>query len=738
MQSEDQSRNCWVQMRGVRRLLLGIVAGVVALGTSSTLAATASTEGRHKPEKAHDCSAPYSGAPMFITDSCTDPVLNAPYIDLDEMRTTPVPHRFVHGGFSGTDTKFSIAFPPSGQYQGRFFEGPTHPLNTETLSATQISFALASGAYALASNQGGSGHCTTTECAVFGGLDPSIGGYRANAAAAKYSRVLAAAMYGRHRPYGYIFGGSGGAYQTVSSLENTSIYDGGVPFVLGSQAAIPTAYTVRINAQRILGPSGKFPCIWDAFEPGGSGDPYTSCALTEEQAGALREATRAGFPTRGWFGDALAGAGALPLIAGYPPYLDPSYTNDFWTLPGYLGHDDPYGSLAKARIQEVPSAHAVVAVSPPFLILNSVPPGDLSGVNLYVDSGAAQGKHYALIVANGTLVFPFGADLSLFQPGDTVHIDNSDYLALQTYHRHQIGGAKEAYYPFDQFRTPPVPNGKPIYPQRAVLTGIVGQYNGSGGNMTGHFHGKMIIHESLMDIDAHPYGADWYKRRVEKALCVPGWFEGWLEKHKQSFDLAKWCNAPGLARRIDDRLDETFRVYYQDHAQHTVGGGTSTLTVSYQGALQQALRDVAAWAERGVRPAASTEYAIENFGQVVVPADATDRKGIQPVVTLRGDRSVRIDVAVGQPVTLTGVVEVPPGGGRVVSVEFHQGDGTGDSFNPVPFGSPAGRVKVKITRTYSQPGTYFPTLRASSQREGDSNTPFARIDNIGRARVVVK
>src|SRR5262245_59987657 len=242
----------------------------VLLGASATLTTMAS---------AVDCVPPAPGEPTFVDETCTDTRWNAPFIDIDEMRTTPVPHRFVHGGFTGTDTKFSIAFPPAEQYQGRFIEGPTHQLNNETLSAAQISFVLASGGYAVASNQGGSGHCTTTECAVFGGLDPTIGGYRANAAAAKYSRELAAAMYGPHRPYGYIHGGSGGAYQTVSSLENTSIYDGGVPFVLGSEAAIPTAYTVRINAQRILGPSGKFPCIDDAYDAGGSGDPVSSCNL---------------------------------------------------------------------------------------------------------------------------------------------------------------------------------------------------------------------------------------------------------------------------------------------------------------------------------------------------------------------------------------------------------------------------------------------------------------------------
>ena len=679
----------------------GIFAQGMPTGLAAVLAAGLAAAGTASAE---DCTSPSPGAPIFITDDCTDPDITGPFIDVDEMRTDPVPHRFVHGGFTGTDTKFSIAFPPAEQYQGRFFQGPTHQLNDEDLSDNTIAFTLASGAYAVASNQGGSDHCTTTECAVFSGLDPSIGGYRANAAAAKYSRELAAEMYGPHRPYGYIYGGSGGAYQTVSSLENTSVYDGGVPFVLGHENSIPTSYTLRINAQRIIGPSGKFPCIDDAYDAGGSGDPASSCDLSEEVAEALEEATRGGFPTRGWFGSALTGAGALPLIAGYPKYLDPTYTDDFWTLPGYLGHDDPYGSLTPLRFQDPVNARTVLAVAPPFLILDSVPAGDLAGWDLVVDSGAAHGQSWAILFVAGTAVFPFGADLSQFAFGDKVHIDNSAFLALQTYHRHQVGTPEDNYYAYDQFRDPMEPGGTPVYPQRAVLTGPIGQFNGSGGHMTGVFHGKMILQESMMDVDAYPWGADWYKRRVEAVL--------------------------------GNKLNDKFRIYFQDYAQHGGGGGSSTRTVSYQGALQQDLRDLAAWAERGVKPPRSTRYEIENFGQVVLPSGAGQRKGMQPVVTLWANGGVRAEVSVGEPVTLTGKVKVPPGAGKVVSVEWNVEGATG-AYEPTEFGDIRPSVEVETTHVYSQPGTYFPVLRGTSQREGDPETPFARIQNIGRARVVV-
>ena len=59
---------------------------------------------------------------MFLTATCVDPHYTQPFIDIDEMRATPVPHRFVHGGFTGTDTRFSYLLPAGGSVQRRFFQ----------------------------------------------------------------------------------------------------------------------------------------------------------------------------------------------------------------------------------------------------------------------------------------------------------------------------------------------------------------------------------------------------------------------------------------------------------------------------------------------------------------------------------------------------------------------------------------------------------------------------------------
>ncbi|MGH7288670.1 MAG: hypothetical protein ACREI8_11700 [Myxococcota bacterium] len=42
----------------------------------------------------------------------TDPFFGAPYIDADERRDQPVPHRHIHGGFTGTSTRFRFYSNP--------------------------------------------------------------------------------------------------------------------------------------------------------------------------------------------------------------------------------------------------------------------------------------------------------------------------------------------------------------------------------------------------------------------------------------------------------------------------------------------------------------------------------------------------------------------------------------------------------------------------------------------------
>jgi len=189
---------------------------------------------------------------------------------------------------------------------------------------------------------------------------------------------------------------------------------------------------------------------------------------------------------------------------------------------------------------------------------------------------------------------------------------------------------------------------------------------------------------------------------------------------------------------LGNRIDEEFRLYFIDHAQHTPPAGVAAQarTVSYQGALEQALRDLSAWVEKGVKPPASTNYKMVD-SRVEVPDSVAQRAGIQPVVRLSANGRERAEVTVGTPVTFSAVIDVPSNTGKVVAAEW---DFEGRGNYPVmePLGDLKTTLTLKTTHSFAQPGTYFPVLRVTSQREGDAKTPYARVQNLGRVRVVVK
>ena len=99
------------------------------------------------------------------------------------------------------------------------------------------------------------------------------------------------------------------------------------------------------------------------------------------------------------------------------------------------------------------------------------------------------------------------------------------------------------------------------------------------------------------------------------------------------------------------------------------------------------------------------------------------------------DGKARADARVGQPVTLSAAIEVPPQAGLVVGAEWDF-DKSG-AFAHKEAVTAAPRVMVKTTHVFDKPGTYFPVLRATAQRSEAVGTPYARMQNIGRVRVVV-
>lgn len=701
--------------RGVHRaewpacVLAALAVGALAVKPGPALAAEVATSPSQPA-----CQPASPGAPMFIMATCVDPELNRPYIDarrpgtITDSRTgITVGYTYVHGGFTGSKVRFALYFPAPGKYRGRFFQTTYPTIGQEDAapgcpqigtSACSIVFALSNGAYVVSSNNAGG-------VPAGGALAP----YRANAAAAKYSRIVARQLYGAaSRPRGYIYGASGGGYQTVGSMENTSgVWDGAVPMVFGVPNAIPSFMTVQLLALRVL--KDKLPQIADAMAPGGSGDPYAD--LSPEQRSILKEATQLGAPLRGWWQYATLNGGGFWAVEGGVRAIDRNYAADFWTKPGYEGGEP---SVRAARIRYDTTVASLGAAKE--LILSSVPSGDLLNADLEITSGPKAGQSVQILKIAGNKV-TVTADIGI-AAGATVRLDNSWVIALQYYQRHQIPGRH--MYGWDQYLDA---NGAPRYPQRSVLVGPILNASSAGSAASGNFHGKMIMVESAMDVMAYPWSADWYRRQAQAA---------------QGANLA-----------------DNYRVWYMDNADHGpdlsgyeagVGfkGATSASDhiVGYLGEVEQALLDLDAWVSKGVPPPASSNYRIDADNQVQLAASADQLHGVQPVVVLTAKAGAhlvsngKVDVAAGEPLTFSAEAETPPGAGKIVKAEWDF-EGAGSFTERRPLAHPGGKVVLGESYTFTNPGTYFPVVRVTSQRTGDAATPFGLVQNLARIRVVV-
>ncbi|BCW06063.1 PKD domain-containing protein [Arthrobacter sp. NtRootA1] len=317
---------------------IGLLAATLLLGTGLGSAVPAKAA-------APDC-ATVAGA-MQITADCIDPLYTKPVIDSETDETAPVAHHRIRAHFEGTNIQFNVylhAKQDLGKWEGRFFQY-TYPTaftpeeDTSQADDRAVGFALSSGGYA-----------------VQAGNKSLALGYRHTAAAAKFAETLAAKYYGSDRKIsGYLYGPSGGSYQTIGATENsTGVWQGFVPMVQGVPQ--PTSYNFlgRSAAELILG--DKSEQIRNALLPGGSGNPYASLDAAEQAM--LKEVHALGIPWKGWeFPDYLLGrSDQYPngLDSSAPLSFDPSYANDFWNAPGYLGTEtSPLGVRVRAELAKM-------------------------------------------------------------------------------------------------------------------------------------------------------------------------------------------------------------------------------------------------------------------------------------------------------------------------------------------------------------------------------------------------
>jgi hypothetical protein len=456
----------------------------------------------------------------------------------------------------------------------------------------------------------------------------------------------------------------------------------------------------EVLALRVVG--SKLAEVADAVEPGGSGDPYAT--LSAQQAAVLREVTRLGHPLRGWWQYKTLHGGAFDIVIPAVEGVDGSYAQDFWTKPGYEGHDD--AAVKAARVQ---FATTVSAINGETLTLSGTPTGFLAFSDLAATSGTASGHTFNLVSVKGDEVTVPGGAAGV-NVGDHVRVDNSLYIALSYFQRHDLPSTDQ--YGWNQYRDA---QGKPTEPQRSSLVGeVIAQV--FGGKATGRFHGKMIMLASVMDVQAYPWSADWYRTQARKVL--------------------------------GNQLDQRYRLWYMDNADHTPPETAEAQDhiVSYGPEVEQALLDLDAWVAHDVAPSASSSYTITSDNQVELAPDADSRHGVQPVVTLdvapgtncdSVSSSVRADVGPGQPVALLARAQVPPGAGKVVRIEWDP-EGSGKFSAGIPQTGKKTRATQCLTHVYRKPGTYFAVVRVTAQRNGETKATFGNIENIARVRVVVR
>ncbi|MBO4887687.1 MAG: hypothetical protein J5589_05185 [Firmicutes bacterium] len=667
-----------------------------------------------------------------------DPYFNHPYVDVKEFREKPYPHTYIHGGFRGTDinganeVRFCIYYPEKEAYEGRFFQyvspAPEDEHESEHLTGEddKISFCLTHGAYYVVSNQGGF---------MMGG-DPSRL-YKASSAAAEYSRQIAKELYHTNeRPYGYIFGGSGGSFKTMGAMEATEgVWDGAVPYVMANPMAAPNVFASRMHAVRVLGEEG-LKKVTAAMEPGGSGNIYEG--LDDVQKAALREATAMGFPERAWFCHPFMGDGALMVLVPTVYMMFPSYFRDFWEKEGYEGAD-PSSDAVRDRLQFVTTVREVLYDKKPENSDDAFTSVDNSWINtmlggeplpkirmedtipegaytfhsrLRVLSGACKGAEINIKEINGTLLELHpenggAANTNPFkdlQPGDQIMVDNSDAIAMQFFHRHQV--PDETYEVYDQFRGE---DGKPFPAQLPMLIAPFIATSGAGKLIDGDIHGKVIGLCSMLDESACPWHGDWYRKAVER--------------HGKS---------------------ENFRLYYHDNSIHDDRAGyldDRQRQVDYLGTLHQALLDVAAWAEKGIEPLPTMNYTVKD-GQVSLPESASRRGGMQPVVRAlvsAGDTSFgkKVTVRTGERVCFETVIEMPPHAGSVTKAAWDYEKTNDWSGSEELLSQPDGTVKVVTEHVFTKPGLYYPCIKVQSQRHGDLSDIFTQCKNLDRVCVEV-
>jgi hypothetical protein len=679
---------------------------------------------------------------LIINGSCIDPDYNESTFVVDKTEQLNfqmpnggalIPYTEVTGHFPATQTleslvppirqspttheqKYVFRFPAKGFWRNRSFlqQHPTGGGRVDnqmafTNGAHSIQWMSASGPNHVASN-------------------------RHQAAATKVAMAYANKLYGNtDKIYNYFWGCSGGGNVAIGAAENTvGVWDGVQPQCVGL-VGVSNYHSFHWQGMYTAAiPEAKRHAIAAAAAPGGTGDIYAG--LNEEEKAVLTEFISAGYPLQ-IIGNHFKALN-LPLVDPVDIRVaDPTYEDDFWSKPGYAGTNPPNwvkaalvdGWATITGITRDPAGNPTAIQFDPA----TVPPlgtiGDAyleywvydpNGKTRLIDPVRPLGnytenkrrfslqgrydKATSSLALTGTYPQRWGPELAYknskvlldgLKVGSKVRVNNRFLLAMYHYPRHSnVPGIRS----YDQYRNA---DGSAKYPQREHLSVLAwAQYRTLGGRVeSGDIKTKTMIMEGMADNLAWPIINASYAEMIQRAL--------------------------GPAR-----ADDMMRLYIHDNGNHSTGGGEP-------GVFQQSIQDLMAWAEKGIVPPPSTRYTVRN-GQVILAARAAERFGLQPVMSHTVNGGSRAEAEVGQPVNLTGLLEMPPKGGRIVRYEWSI-DGKEDAA--VVLTPPKPMVEVARAMTFDKPGTYVVRLTVEGQRDGLLNPPNQTLmQNFQDVQVIVK
>jgi hypothetical protein len=619
------------------------------------------------------------------------------HIDTVEGRLTPVPHCYVHGNLA-RDTAFRILLPQD--WNGKYVEGLGGGYGgNEFANDAEVAMPVLAQGYAFAESDEGRPAPVFDQADTWQELH-----FIRNHQMTVFAKGKIAQRYGKGPSRSYLFGSSGGGWRSLAQLERyPEAYDGaGMRNPAISPRHLTYEMTIIDHFLPVIRP--KLSQIIAARDRNEVALPF----LDPDEQYALGRIYASGVSAGTEF--KLEQTAASSITLGYPAFVlfDPTYFDDFWSRPGYAGYEGEVNSSIVDGVVGTVTAVAAPNVNGYVLAFSDASKNfaanGIKGWRITFTSGALAGKmfHASANTTTGVTIDGYSGALNGVAVGDAYVLSNRDFLAWQHYHEH-IADCDQIVYAGDcagGFAT------RVQRPQRVQQA-----YTTRGGELTGRIRKPVVSTAQALD-----------------HLVYPPIIAGYFDKVRSV-----------LGKNAGSML----RVYWnENHAHGNPLAGEANRIVERDSSWHAAFQYMVRWVETGTPPPPDTVVNVVP-GAVTFPADAANRKGIQPTVVATANGLRRITVPVGATVALNGVAQSPIG--RIARYDWDfQGNSQYDCSSSAASGLPpcggvfvpAASVSTPATFTYGTPGTYTATLRVHD--DTDNPGPFDGLENLSRVVIIVQ